>query len=134
MSDISIFSRMLEQAAASAAPVPARPKVIWLSAYERQPGLYVYHVGNKGWAIAGLFTFNLEDARAAAKHLGQICGRPVREYGPPAAFGRQEAPPAAVVDAFWYMVRLGDKERLRAWLAARPDHAPVLLRLLEREQ
>lgn len=88
MTDISIFTRLLEQPGATAAS-HAVPKILWLCAYERQPGLYSYHVGNKGWALGELFTFNLEDARAAADQLGKIYGRVIKEYGPSEAFGRK---------------------------------------------
>jgi hypothetical protein len=89
MTDISIFKKILEQPDA-AAPDPAMPpKVMWLAAYEREPGLYVYRIGSKGWAISNLFTFSLTDARAAANQLGKIYCRPVKECGPPAAFGRK---------------------------------------------
>jgi hypothetical protein len=33
------------------------------------------------------------------------------------------------IDAFWYLVRLNDPDRLKAWLAARPLDAPTLLKL-----
>jgi hypothetical protein len=39
--------------------------------------------------------------------------------------------PQATVDAFKYLVRLNDPERLKAWLADRPQDAPTLLKLLE---
>jgi hypothetical protein len=35
----------------------------------------------------------------------------------------------STVDAFWYLVRLNDPDRLKAWLAARPLDAPTLLKL-----
>jgi hypothetical protein len=35
------------------------------------------------------------------------------------------------IDAFKYLVRLRDPERLKAWLADRPQDAPTLLKLLE---
>jgi hypothetical protein len=40
-------------------------------------------------------------------------------------------PAQSTVDAFWYVVSLRDPERFKAWLAARPDDAPFLLKLLE---
>jgi hypothetical protein len=41
------------------------------------------------------------------------------------------SPAASTVNAFWYVVGLADPERFKAWLAARPDDAPFLLKLLE---
>jgi hypothetical protein len=35
------------------------------------------------------------------------------------------------VEAFWYLVRLNDPDRLKAWLEARPLDAPTLLKLYE---
>jgi hypothetical protein len=131
MSDISMFQKILEHAGGKTAP-PA-PKVIWISAATRGAGLFIYHVGVKGWPLARLFTFNLADAREAAGQLGAITGRIVKEAGPPEAYGRKEAPPAATVEAFLYLARLGDKERLKAWLEQHHEHAPVLLAMLERK-
>jgi hypothetical protein len=37
----------------------------------------------------------------------------------------------STIDAFKYLVRLNDPERLKAWLADRPQDAPTLLKLLE---
>jgi hypothetical protein len=129
MSDISMFQKILEQAGGKAAP-PA-PKVVWISAAMRGAGLYVYHVGVRGWPLARLYTFDLANARDAAGQLGAITGRVVKEAGPPEAFGRKEAPPAATVDAFLYLARLGDKERLDTWLEQHREYAPVLLAMLE---
>jgi hypothetical protein len=39
--------------------------------------------------------------------------------------------PASTIDAFKYLVRLRDPERLKAWLADCPQDAPTLLKLLE---
>ena len=38
---------------------------------------------------------------------------------------------ASTIDAFWYLVRLRNPGRLKAWLADRPQDAPTLLQLLE---
>jgi hypothetical protein len=88
MSDISVFKKILEQPNATSAS-HAAPKILWLCAYERQPGLYSYHVGNRGWAIRKLGCFDLEGARAAANQLAGIYQRVVKESGPPEAFGRK---------------------------------------------
>jgi hypothetical protein len=50
---------------------------------------------------------------------------------PPPAEPRPYRTPQATIDAFWWVVGLGDPERFKAWLAARPDDAPFLLKLLE---
>ena len=39
--------------------------------------------------------------------------------------------PQSTIDAFWYLVRLNEPDRLKAWLEARPMDAPTLLRLYE---
>jgi hypothetical protein len=129
MSDISLFQKILEQAGGKTAP-PA-PKVIWISAAARGAGLYVYHVGVKGWPLARLFTFDLATARDAGGQLGAITGRIVKEAGPPEAFGRPRQPPQSTIDAFWHLVRTEDAGRLNAWLAEHPHEAPFLVRLLD---
>jgi hypothetical protein len=55
----------------------------------------------------------------------------VRCEPPARAEPRPYRTPQATIDAFWYVVGLGDPERFKAWLAARPDDAPFLLKLLE---
>jgi hypothetical protein len=40
-------------------------------------------------------------------------------------------PARSTVDAFFYLVRLDDLERIKAWLADRPTDAPLLLAMLE---
>jgi hypothetical protein len=35
----------------------------------------------------------------------------------------------STIDAFWYLVRLNDPARLKAWLADRPLDGPTLLKL-----
>jgi hypothetical protein len=37
----------------------------------------------------------------------------------------------STIDAFWYLVRQNNPDRLKAWLAARPLDGPTLLKLLE---
>jgi hypothetical protein len=91
VTDISLFRKILAQPDATAPDPPMPPKIMWLAAYEREPGLYVYRIGSKGWALSKLFTFSLADARAAADELGKIYCRPVKECGPPEAFGRKSA-------------------------------------------
>jgi hypothetical protein len=41
--------------------------------------------------------------------------------------------PQSTIDAFWYVVRLGDPEYLIGWLARHPLDAPVLHELWERK-
>ncbi|TFV75361.1 hypothetical protein E4K64_16485 [Bradyrhizobium frederickii] len=40
-------------------------------------------------------------------------------------------PAQSTVDAFRYVMRVGDPERLTAWLRNHPDDAPALLEMLE---
>jgi hypothetical protein len=50
----------------------------------------------------------------------------------PNAAGKQPYSPAgSTIKAFQYLVRHGDLERLKVWLADRPKDAPVLVALLE---
>jgi hypothetical protein len=44
---------------------------------------------------------------------------------------RSNQTPPSTIDAFKYLVRLREPERLKAWLADRPQDAPTLLKLLE---
>lgn len=44
---------------------------------------------------------------------------------------RPRAPAASTIDAFWYVVRLNNPERLKRWLKEHPDEAPHLRKLLE---
>ena len=44
---------------------------------------------------------------------------------------RRSGVPSSTVDAFKYLVNLGDEDRLKAWLEARPEWAPELMKLLE---
>lgn len=37
----------------------------------------------------------------------------------------------STIDAFWYLVQLGDEDRLEAWLADHPKDAPFLYELLQ---
>jgi hypothetical protein len=37
--------------------------------------------------------------------------------------------PQSTIDAFWYLVQLGDEARLKAWVADRPLDGPTLLKL-----
>jgi hypothetical protein len=40
-------------------------------------------------------------------------------------------PAASTVDAFWYVVQLGNPDRLKTWMRDHPKDAPTLLKLLE---
>ena len=42
--------------------------------------------------------------------------------------------PQSTIDAFWYLVRLGDEPRLKAWLEARPQDRQTLRKLYEERQ
>jgi hypothetical protein len=37
----------------------------------------------------------------------------------------------STIDAFWYLVRLGDEDRLKAWLADHMRDGPTLRKLYE---
>ena len=50
---------------------------------------------------------------------------------PPPAEPRPYRTPQATIDAFWYVVRLADPERLAAWLDDHPKDEFFLLNLLE---
>jgi hypothetical protein len=51
---------------------------------------------------------------------------------PPApAEPRPYRPARSTVEAFFYLVRLDNLERIKAWLADRPKDAPLLLAMLE---
>jgi hypothetical protein len=129
MTDISTFKKILERPYAPL-PVYVQPRWIWIRANnsESQTGQFYYRVSNG--PISKLFTCSLADARAAAASWGV----PVKEYGPPEAFGRKpkSAPlSAATVDEFWHLVETEDPERLTVWLRARPKEAPALFDILE---
>jgi hypothetical protein len=49
----------------------------------------------------------------------------------PADKPRPHRPAQSTVDAFRFLVALGDLQRLKSWLAARPKDAPFLLAMLE---
>ena len=40
----------------------------------------------------------------------------------------------STIYAFFYLIKLNDEPRLKAWLAARPLDAPTLLKLYEERQ
>jgi hypothetical protein len=50
---------------------------------------------------------------------------------PPSREAEPYRPARSTVDAFWFVVGLGDPDRFKAWLADRPKDAPFLLELLE---
>jgi hypothetical protein len=56
---------------------------------------------------------------------------PPRALDVPSAPARPYRPPQATIDAFRYLVRLGDQQRLSNWLKDHPADAPALLKLLE---
>ena len=89
MTDISVFKKMLQQ---PDAPMPGhvQPRFVWLHADEPRPGKFYYRVWLKGWPLSKLYTHNLADARAAAEWFGV----PVKEHGPPEAFGQPKPAPS----------------------------------------
>lgn len=78
-------------------------------------------------ACALVLSWELEDPRDAWKHTGGP--------RPDANVGVIEKPPyrapQATVDAFFFLVRLGDADRLRRWIDQHPLDAPELYRLWE---
>src|SRR5258708_3392669 len=93
MSDISAFRKILAQPYA-ALPDYLHPRFVWICASrsQGQTGQFYYRVGSGKHPLSKLFTCSLADARAAAESFGL----PVKEYGPPEAFGRKpkSTPPA----------------------------------------
>jgi hypothetical protein len=124
MTDISVFKKILEQPDAPL-PVYVQPRFIWISARKTETGRFCYRVGSG--PLSKLPTYSLVDARAVAETYRV----PVKEYGPPEAFGRKPKLPAATVDEFWRLVEAEDPNRLRAWLLARPKDVPTLLKMFE---
>jgi hypothetical protein len=47
---------------------------------------------------------------------------------------REYRTPESTIDAFWYVVRLNDREQLAAWLNDHPRDKAFLLQLLEDKQ
>lgn len=79
-------------------------------------------------ACALVMSWETDDPRDAWKHTGER--RPaVSEYRAPVRPPYRT--PQATVDAFWYLVRLGDQQRLSNWLKDHPADAAVFLKLLE---
>ena len=77
-------------------------------------------------ALALVLSWESDDPRDAWKHIG--ARRPeASEYLPPAPYRT----PQATIDAFRYLVRLGDQQRLTSWLKDHPADAPAFLKLLE---
>ena len=71
--------------------------------------------------------WELADPRDAWRHTGEKRPRP--EVGIPTS--QPYRTPQATIDAFWYVVRLNDPQRLAAWLDYHPHDAAFLLKLLE---
>jgi hypothetical protein len=80
-------------------------------------------------------SWQLADPRDAWRHTGEAAPpASVRnsDTGIPLSIAKQPyRTPRSTVDAFRFLVALGNLERLKAWLAARPKDAPFLLALLE---
>ena len=79
-------------------------------------------------ALAIVLSWELHDPRDAWKHTCEP--RPeASEYPTPARPPYRT--PQATVDAFLYLVRLDDQQRLSDWLKGHPADVPRLLKLLE---
>jgi hypothetical protein len=71
--------------------------------------------------------WELADSRDRWKHTGEPPPPPEQ----PAPVLHPYRTPQATIDAFEYVVRLGDPETLRKWLRDHPHDAPFLRRMLE---
>jgi hypothetical protein len=78
-------------------------------------------------AAAAVEQLELADPRDRWRHTGEQ--QPRIEPAPTAPRPYRTAQSA--IDAFWYLVRLADSARLKAWLDDHPLDAPFLLRLME---
>src|SRR5260370_13791712 len=131
MTDISTFNKILAQ---PHAPLPdyVQPRFVWICASrcQGQTGQFYYRVGSGQHPLSKLFTCSLADARDAAESFGL----PVKEYGPPEAFGlkpKSTPLPAATVDELRRLVDADDVDRLKAWLRERPKDVPALFELFK---
>ena len=79
--------------------------------------------------------WELADPRDAWRHTGEppppASVRNSDISGKPASAAKPYRTPQATIDAFWYVVRLADPERLAAWLDDHPKDEFFLLNLLE---
>jgi hypothetical protein len=77
----------------------------------------------------------LQDPRDRWQHAGEAPPPDIVRNsdiaGPQEAKPKSYRTPKSTIDAFFHVERLGDVERLRAWLANHPKDAPYLLTLLE---
>jgi hypothetical protein len=76
-----------------------------------------------------------DDPRDAWRHTGDLAPpanvRNSDITAKPANGPKPYRTPKSTIDAFWYVVRLGDPERLAAWLDDHPKDELFLLNLLE---
>jgi hypothetical protein len=86
---------------------------------------------------AAVREMELNDPRDRWKYTGEapppeiVCNSAI---GIPTAIAKQPyRTPQSTIDAFWYVVRLTDPERLAAWLDDHPKDESFLLNLLERK-
>jgi hypothetical protein len=128
MTDISSFEKILQQ---PYAPIPVYVRKVrwtWIVGYKTTSGRFAYYLSGP---LSKLRTYRLADARAAAESLGL----PVKEYGPPEAFGRKRYRPSeSTIQAYRHVASLGDVEKLVAWLKEHPADVPTLLELTYSEQ
>jgi hypothetical protein len=132
MSDITLFRKILQQ---PYAPIPVYVREVrwtWIVGYKTTSGRFAYYLSGP---LSKLRTYSLAAAHAGAESLGL----PVKEYGPPEAFGRKRYRPSeSTIAAFQYVCSQGDVERLTAWLKQHPKDVPALFELTckqrEREQ
>jgi hypothetical protein len=72
----------------------------------------------------------LADPRDRWKHTGEA---PPKTSIAPKASPRPYSTPQSTIDAFWYVVSLGDADYLARWLADHPADAPYLFKIWERK-
>jgi hypothetical protein len=72
--------------------------------------------------------WELADSRDRWRHTGEA---PPKNCSSSELFFRSQpySTPQATVDAFWYVVRLDDRDQLARWLANHPTDAPYLFKI-----
>jgi hypothetical protein len=80
-------------------------------------------------AAAIVKRWELADPRDRWKHTGEK--RPLVEDIALEFKPRPYTTARSTIDAFWYLVRLNDPDRLKSWMADHPSDEPTLIKLLE---
>lgn len=74
--------------------------------------------------------WELDDPRDRWRHTGEPRPKASQDPGPVRSSYRTAQ---STVDAFWFVVRLGDADRLTEWFSQHPSDAPYLCELWERK-